>query len=325
MMDDVYAGQVSGRRVEMMQDRIMNRYDADGSGNISIAEAGDFGRLARNFTKIDANDDGMLTESEIGNHVADRMERRADRMMMSERMNAMSAWMNMQDEQKVAAFDGIDIDGDGTLTEAELTTAADAARAAEAEARLREEKIAEINRMDLDGNGRLSADELQAELDARMAAQNVATFDGLDTDGDGMLSDAELAAAVAAQAPPAETDAPDMAITDPTTPEEPVAPMAEQTMPAASEPAETTDAAEMAPATPVAETVDEEPDTLSLIENVFVDMLEDNGQSVSTVSLATMSRSLYAQAQDILINQLELAAESLGESGNQDDDQAVSA
>ena len=320
MMDDVYAGQMSGRRVEMMQDRVMNRYDADGSGDISIAEAGDFGRLARNFTKIDANDDGILTGSEIGNHIADRMERRAERMMMSERMNAVSAWMDMQEEQKVAAFDGIDTDGNGTLTEAELTAAADTARAAEEAARLREEKIAEINRMDLDGDGRLSANELQAELDARMAAQNVATFDGLDTDGDGMLSDAELAAGLAAQMPPADTEAPDVAMADPTPPEAPATPGA-----ATPDPAETAGGAEMAPATSVAEAMDEQPDALSLIENVFVDMLEDNGQSVSTASLASMSQSLYAQAQDILINQLEMAVESLGESENQDDDQAISA
>ena len=321
MTNDMYAGQMSGR-IEMVQNRVMNRYDADGSGDISIAEAGDFGRLARNFTKIDANDDGILTGAEIGNHVADRMERHAERAMMSERMNAMSAWMDMQDEQKVAAFDGIDTDGDGMLTEAELTTAADAARAAEAAARLREEKIAEITRMDLDGDGRLSADELQAELDARSAAQNVATFDGLDTDGDGMLSDAELAAGVAAQMPPAETDGPDTAMADPAGPETPVvdAPMA-----ATTEPAESADIAPAAPVTPVTQTMTEEPDTLSLIENVFVDMLEDNGQSVSTASLASMSQSLYAQAQNILIDQLEMAAESLGESESQDDDQAVSA
>lgn len=346
-MDDVYTGQMPGRRVEIAQNRIMNRFDTDGSGDISIAEAGDFGRMARQFTRIDANDDGMLTKGEVGDHVAQRIEMRA------ERMNAMAAWMNMQEtqDQTVTAFDEIDADGDGMLSDAELTTATEATRAAEEAAQLRADKIAEINRMDLDGDGMLSSAELQAELDMRATAaaeqQAAASYDALDTDADGMISDTELADAIAAQTPPADDAAmPDQAMPD--------AEMAmasddmmsdgmmsdgmmadgmmadDMTMTTA-----TTTSPETMPMGEGATTVGAMPvsdsmagndiDTLSLIENVFEDMLEDRGQTVSMEGLASMSQSLYVQAQDILISQLEQAADLVGETDNQDDDQTVNA
>lgn len=332
MMDDMHTGYITGRRVEMMQERAMNRFDTDGSGGISIAEAGDFGRLARNFTRIDANDDGVLSASELNKSITERMEMRADRQ--AERMNAMAAWMNMQEseDQKVVAFDQIDVDGDGMLSSEELTSATETARAAEVAEQLRQDKIAEIARMDLDGNGQLSADELQAELDARMAAQNIATFDGLDTDGDGMLSDAEIAAEVAAQTPPADTtpaddmaptDSADMSATETMPAEETVVadPMPQADDMAMADDTVTEVAAEAAPVSSA--DTEEEPDAISLIENVFEDMLDDRGESVSLASLASMTQSLYAQAQEILMDQLEQAAETVGEPGNQDDDQVA--
>lgn len=337
MMDEVNAGLIGGRSVDALQNRIMSRFDKDGSGDVSIAEAGDFGRMARSFTRIDQDDNGVLSQDEIYSHATDRLERRAEREMQSAQMNAMAAWMNEQqvDDGKVAAFEAIDTDANGMLSDAELAVAADTARAAEEAAQMRAAKVAEITRMDLDGDGQLSANELQAELDMRAAtqaeAQAAAAFDGLDTDMDGMLSDAELMAGIAGQmsddAMPSEMA--DMGAAGTT--------MADAAMPM-SDPADMgmmdgdavmSDTMTDMPNSDMASASDDammgnDVDTLSLIENVFEDMLDDRGQSVSMASLTSMSHSLYAQAQEILINQLETAAEFVGESDSQDEDQTVS-
>ncbi|WP_238928791.1 EF-hand domain-containing protein [Alexandriicola marinus] len=79
------------------------------------------------------------------------------------------------------AFETLDLDGDGIVTEAELAGAAEA-RFAEA---------------DLDGDGALSADELTAQAEARMAASLADRITGMierfDENGDGLIQPAEMA------------------------------------------------------------------------------------------------------------------------------------
>ena len=295
MMDYNYAGTAFPRAAQMMHDRVMARYDGDGSGDISLEEAGDRSRIANRFSRIDANDDGTISADELANNIAAKFDRGRG-PMGPERMNAMAAWMQMQEanEQRVAAFDRIDTDADGSLSDAEIGARIEAMRAEEEAARLRQEKIAEVNRMDLDGDGRLSADELQAELDLRAENRAVAAFDALDTDADGALSDAELAAGIAADeaaAATVETVAADVA------------------------------AQVAAPEEAAAEPGTAESATLTLIENIFEDMLEDRGESLSLDRLSVMSQALYAEAQEILIEQLEEAAEFAGEADEQDDDE----
>ncbi len=289
-MDTLYAGQSPERVVERIQTHIMNRFDGDGSGDISLAEAGERGRLARNFWQIDANENGLLSQDEIGAALATRTERSLD-PSGPERMNAMAAWMQMQEanQQKLAEFDRIDTNADGSLSDTELAARLDALRTAEEAERSRDEKIADITRMDTDGNGRLSARELAAELELRSAERRIAAFDAIDTDGNGTLSDAEIAARLTERQ--AETT------------------IAARFLDASDERAASDDVAERS--------------TLSLIENVFEDMLEDRGESPSLDRLRSMSQSLYAEAQEILIDQLEKAAEFVGEPDNQDDDQVA--
>ena len=289
-MDTLYAGQSPERVVERIQTHIMNRFDGDGSGDISLAEAGERGRLARNFWRIDANENGLLSQDEIGAALATRTERSLD-PSGPERMNAMAAWMQMQEanQQKLAEFDRIDTNADGSLSDTELAARLDALRTAEEAERSRDEKIADITRMDTDGNGRLSARELAAELELRSAERRIAAFDAIDTDGNGTLSDAEIAARLTERQ--AETT------------------IAARFLDASDERAASDDVAERS--------------TLSLIENVFEDMLEDRGESPSLDRLRSMSQSLYAEAQEILIDQLEKAAEFVGEPDNQDDDQVA--
>jgi len=313
MMDYTYMGQAPSRTIETLQNRVMNRFDRDGSGDISLAEAGDRGRLARNFLRIDANDDGTLSQSEIGDSIAARLDGMfgSDRglsPMGPERMNAIAAWMQMQEanEQKVAAFDGIDTDGNGALSDGELTAEIDALRAAEAAEEMRQAKIAEMTRMDLNGDGTVSLSELQSELQMRQEAAQVAAFDSIDTDGDGMLSDAEIAEDVAAQQ--AAIDAQAAAMTEVETADVMEAVAAEEIAEAGPMPASNTD------------DIDNDEDTLSLIENVFEDMLEGRGETVTLESLAAMTQSLYSSAQEILMQQLEQAAEFVGESDAQDED-----
>ncbi|MEM9320477.1 MAG: hypothetical protein AAGA70_15950 [Pseudomonadota bacterium] len=306
-------GQFAGRSIETMQNRAMNRFDKDGSGDISIAEAGDRGRLARNFTLIDANDDGLLTRDELGNAMAARAEGTYARMGPA-RMNAMAAWMQMQNaqSQQVAEFDRIDSDGDGMLSDGELAAEMAAIEAAEEAARLRETKIAEMARLDSDGDGRLSISELQAELDMRAETRAVAEFDRLDSDGNGSLSDGELAAEVSAQQAAAEQQA--QAEADAAAIAESVTEEIAETAAPVEVAQEATDTVEVAPITP-AEAIPEsaetdEPEVISLIENVFEELLEDRGLEVSIDKLMSMSQSLYQDAQEILMTQLESGDEA---------------
>lgn len=79
------------------------------------------------------------------------------------------------------SFSGLDLDGDGSVTEAEIAGAAEA-RLAQA---------------DTNGDGALSADELTAQAEARMSAHMAgritAMIERLDDDGDGMIQPAEMA------------------------------------------------------------------------------------------------------------------------------------
>lgn len=308
MMDGMYASQAYGQQIDRAQNRIMHRFDQDGSGDISVAEASDFGRMAQQFTQMDADDDGRVTGTELRDQLVTRaMEGRGP--MGADRMNALGAWMQIQEEnQAVAAFDQMDGDSSGALSDSELIAAIEAQVAAAEAAQARQSKINEMARMDLDGNGQVSVEELQAELQLRADNRAVAEFDRLDTDGDGALSDAELAAEVAVQdMPPAEAEDtadmtpmppvadpdpapatdPDLTTTDMTTPmEDPMAP------------------AETAPGMTAAASEAEEPEALSLIENVFESMLEDSGLQVGMDKLMSMSQSLYAEAQEILMDQI---------------------
>lgn len=93
------------------------------------------------------------------------------------------------------AFDAIDADKDGKLTEAEIA-AFRAARFATADA---------------DKNGLLSAEELAAmhmsEMSGRMAERSARMIEHLDTDADGQLSAAELAEMPKRRSPFARADA----------------------------------------------------------------------------------------------------------------------
>lgn len=303
MMDGVSGG-MPARAAEWMTDRVMGRLDRDRSGDIAAEEAAGKRRLERNFAAIDGDGDGVLSAEEIGV----RMEAKAARMWMGEgRANGLGAWMQMQaaaGDRAVSAYDGMDADGDGALSDAEISAAAEAEAAREAAAAAREAKIAEIGRMDLDGDGRLSSAELQAELTARAEAQAVAEFDRLDADGDGMLSDAELAADMAAGG-----DAPAMAegMTEPA-----AAPAGDENAIPAAEPV--TPAAEVDAA--AGETPD--PEALSLIENVFAELLEDRQASLPEPDLSAMSLQLYARAQEMLIDGLEQAAQAVAGTGGDD-------
>lgn len=199
MIDQISQGNTA-RIAEMIQNRAMNRFDSDGSGDISLEEAGDRGPLARDFAQIDANEDGILSQDELAESIQSRIEQGGG-PMGPERMNAMAGMMRMQDSSQ-ALF---------------------------------------------------------------------AMFDKLDTDEDGSLSENELSAAMEAL------------------------PLSNKGGAGAA---------------------------LSMIETLFEDMLAANEARVDANRLATMSRSLYAEAQEILMNQLEQAADLTGETGDQDDDQA---
>ncbi|MHA7877144.1 EF-hand domain-containing protein [Roseivivax sp.] len=75
-----------------------------------------------------------------------------------------------------AAFETLDTDGNGSLSQAELSARAEA-RFAEA---------------DTDGDGLLTAEEMQAAREARRAARESRMIERLDSNGDGALSFAEL-------------------------------------------------------------------------------------------------------------------------------------
>lgn len=339
MMDSMNSAQAFGHGLDRIQDRIMTRFDADGSGDITIAEAGDFGQMAQQFTKIDANDDGLLSAREIRDQLAAGAIY-GDISAGMERMNAVAAWMQMdQENQAVEAFDQMDLDSDGALSDTEITTAFTTQQAADeaAAAALREAKLAEMARMDTDMDGALSVAELENELQLRFENRAVAEFDRIDTDGDGMLSDMELANEVAAQlatqnaaddtTAPVTDDAPDVAMgTSPDTGAGTDADMGDGTdMAAVDDMAPVDDMAapmddtvmsdgDMATAPPATEPAMEpavEPTAMSLIENVFETMIDDNGFQVGVDRLATMTQSLYTEAQDILMDSLaELGADN---------------
>ena len=75
-----------------------------------------------------------------------------------------------------ASFETLDADGDGRLTEAELTAHRDAAFA----------------ERDGDGDGRLSPDEIAAAMERDMSARIARMMERRDADGDGFLSPDEL-------------------------------------------------------------------------------------------------------------------------------------
>lgn len=82
-----------------------------------------------------------------------------------------------QGRDHMMAFEILDLDGDGVITEADLAGAA-GARFAEA---------------DLDGDGSLSAEELTARAEARMADRITAMIDRFDDNGDGVIQPEEMA------------------------------------------------------------------------------------------------------------------------------------
>ena len=80
-------------------------------------------------------------------------------------------------------FDQIDSDGDGQLTQAELQTAHQNARASRFE------------RADLNGSGGLDADELQSVYDKTGRCSTlIDNFGAIDENGDGELSADEISA-----------------------------------------------------------------------------------------------------------------------------------
>jgi len=122
--------------------------DGAGTGPGGMGPGGLF-----DFAAIDADKNGSITQDEI------------------------RAW-------RLAAIEGTDADGNGLVSEAELTAQIEkrlAARAAEMAAR-------RIAAQDADGDGQLSVEELLAP------AAPVALFERVDADGDGAITEAELEA-----------------------------------------------------------------------------------------------------------------------------------
>lgn len=347
----VHGAFAAGRAIGEMQEKIVQKFDQDGSGDLSLEEAGSNERLARKFDRIDANDDGSLSAKEIGDHVADRMDRSFERFSFNSlsRMSGYAAKMHMErfasddvgaaqaaaNTAAVETFDAIDGDGDGVLSDAELAAEIAAQEAAAAGEAARQEKIATVNRIDSDGDGVLSMAELQAELKARQDARAEAEFNRIDSDGDGTLSDAEIEAEISAQAPPGPGPSTDEAVPQSGPNEVPAAaanrtPAEAVTEAPASNPAAGSTAGASAElsapdvAAPAATAVAVDPvDTnvaaagtpddglgetkvMSLIENVFQTMMEDKGVSGD---IGAMSNALYTEAQELLLEQMENAAQ----------------
>ncbi|MEM6391001.1 MAG: hypothetical protein AAF825_14265, partial [Pseudomonadota bacterium] len=213
----------------------------------------------------------------------------------------------------------------------------------------RQAKIDTVNRIDTDGDGVLSLAELQAEMEARQAAKAEAEFDALDSDGDGILSDAEIEAGITSQtaaddtppaapgetapAPVAEADmadgeaakeampenaqangvemaseeqapepaqavSPDMAASDESSPKPADAMQTAANASDGAMPAETAGAAQAPGQAPE--------QVLSMIENVFQTMMDNRGMSGD---VGALSQSLYTEAQDLLLDQMQNAAD----------------
>jgi Ca2+-binding EF-hand superfamily protein len=156
--------------------RVIERFDADGSGDLDEAERAalvdEFGDPAERFELLvsvyDADASGALEASELESVKAD-LEARCE-------------------NRRAALLERFDVDGDGTLDADER----EAARAALRE-RFAERHAARVDRFDADGNGRLGPLERRRAggmLRDRLAARRQAITDEFDTDGDGEL-DAE--------------------------------------------------------------------------------------------------------------------------------------
>lgn len=112
------------------------------------------------FSAIDADKDGKLTEAEVKAFRAARLK-------------------------------AVDVDGNGTISEDELV----AHRLKLAEAAMRGHAKMAMTRLDVDGDGAVSVTELQAAPNPSLRM-----FGRVDTDGDGALSQAEVDAAKARMA-----------------------------------------------------------------------------------------------------------------------------
>ncbi|MEM9754714.1 MAG: hypothetical protein AAF914_01910 [Pseudomonadota bacterium] len=294
--DNVSMGLGAGRDsiADRAQMRLMARLDGDGSGSLSTREVRDFARIAQNFVAWDSDGSGTLSGAELGTGLADLEADRLVGSMLRESGGILTT-----------RFDGLDLNGNGALSDAELMAALEAQRAAEEAARMRDAKLSEMMRMDTNADGRLSAAELQAELTLRAETRAMAEFERIDTDGDGVLSDAELQAAMPATAPPPPTDAPmPPADSDPDATTAVTEPEAPTGQPVAEDPApEPTPISTPAPSpisAPTEGVIDAPAPVMSLIESVFDELLADRGIEVATPQLNAMTQALYTEAQDIL-------------------------
>jgi Ca2+-binding EF-hand superfamily protein len=143
----------------------------DESERKGLREQGRADRTKRAFGKLDANNDGVVTEAEMLAAQEERGEKRSDR----------------REARKAERLERFDTDGDGVLSDAEKETA----RAARKEARgdkkgfKRDGKGKRGKRMnpDTDGDGLISQAEFSAGAEA--------LFLKMDANGDGVLTKGE--------------------------------------------------------------------------------------------------------------------------------------
>ncbi|MEO1775847.1 MAG: EF-hand domain-containing protein [Pseudomonadota bacterium] len=109
-------------------DRFFDRMDANGDGLITQTELAE-GR-ARRFERMDANGDGVISEDEIAKireRVQRRMQRRADAMSKIDANGDGQITRDEIDNQPFRAL-RFDADGDGALSRSEFDAAAEARR-----------------------------------------------------------------------------------------------------------------------------------------------------------------------------------------------------
>lgn len=323
------------------------RIDANDDGSLSAQEVGDFlsRRAARDtFGGFGSGFGGSFGEFGMG--ALNRLSGYAAKMSMedylTERAQPDAAAAEAADaraEAEMAAvdtFDALDGDGDGALSDAEIQAEIARKEAEMAAEQARQAKIDTVARIDTDGDGVLSLAELQAEMQARQDARAEAEFDALDTDGDGTLSDAEIAAGVAAQTPAGDAaSVPGETAPAPAAPAAASAPSASQVDAAEAGPDAAPVTANAAPSAPPAEPAQSAaastaqtapsatPDVLSdggqaeapgqvlsMIENVFQTMMDNQGISTGMPGdVGALSQSLYSEAQEMLIAQMQNATD----------------
>ena len=190
-------------------EQYLKDHDANNDGMISKDE---FPGSAQAFARIDADRDGLITKEEAIAAEATAHQRQGRRGELQAQVTPQERWNTMLEEHDADndgrisreefggpphAFNRMDADGDGFLTEAEVLAAAarqqqqrteDGQQGGQVDPQARWQRM--IRQWDADNDGRISREEFRGPDQA---------FDRMDADGDGFLTEAEVLAAGAQQ------------------------------------------------------------------------------------------------------------------------------